>query len=172
MEYIACISNNNRNPCIDRSGLNFLLSPDLSSSSSGKFPENEPHSYEAPTEVVEFVQLASEEIPTQPPTQVANEVVVEPMSLQKPSPLRQLCTSFAHPTFILLTSGPGPNFSTLRDRFFSEQPQSAQSAEEMGESSRDHSASPSISKRVKAIDTGRSGNTAFGGRFHGNSPHG
>ena len=131
IEHITCI-NNDSNPRIDCSGLNFLQSPDSPSSSSGNFPENEPHSYEAPAQVAGFVQSASEEVPIQPPTQVANEAAAESMSRR---PLRQLRTSFAHPTFILLMSGPVSNSRTLRDRFFSERPQSAQSAEEMEESS-------------------------------------
>ena len=83
MEYLTCI-NNNRNPYIDRSGLNFPQSPDSSSSSSGNFPENEPHSYEAPTQVAESMQPASEEVPTQPSTQVANETA-EPTQTDVPS---------------------------------------------------------------------------------------
>ena len=84
MEYLTCI-NNNRNPYIDRSGLNFPQSPDSSSSSSGNFPENEPHSYEAPTQVAESMQTASEEVPTQPSTQVTNEAAVEPTQTDVPS---------------------------------------------------------------------------------------
>ncbi|KAF9648083.1 hypothetical protein BDM02DRAFT_3116022 [Thelephora ganbajun] len=72
MEYLTCI-NNNRNPYIDRSGANFPQSPDSSSSSSGNFPENEPHSYEEPTQVAESTQPVPEEVPTQPSTQVVNE---------------------------------------------------------------------------------------------------
>lgn len=84
MEYLTCISNN-RNPYIDRSGLNFPQSPDSSSSSSGNFPENEPHPNEEPTQVAESTQPASEEIPTQPSTQVANETTVEPTQIDAPS---------------------------------------------------------------------------------------
>ena len=83
MEYLTCI-NNNRNPYIDRSGLNFPQSPDSSSSSSGNFPENEPHPYEEPTQVAESTQ-PSEEVPTQPSTQVANEATVEPTQTDAPS---------------------------------------------------------------------------------------
>jgi len=77
MEYLTCI-NNNRNPYIDRSGLNFPQSPDSSSSSSGNFPENEPHPHEEPTQVAESTQPELEEVPTQPSTQVANETAQEP----------------------------------------------------------------------------------------------
>ena len=84
MEYLTCI-NNNRNPYIDRSGLNFPQSPDSSSSSSGNFPENEPHPYEEPTQVAESTQPAPEEVPTQPSTQVANETAVEPTQTDAPS---------------------------------------------------------------------------------------
>lgn len=99
MEYLTCISNN-RNPYIDRSGLNFPQSPDSSSSSSGNFPGNEPHPYEEPTQVSESTQPASEEVPTQPSTQVANEVAVEPTQTDAPSEtvppsvnsVRHLCT--------------------------------------------------------------------------------
>ena len=83
MEYLTCI-NNNRNPYIDRSGLNFPQSPDSSSSSSGNFPENESHPYEEPTQVAESTQPASEEIPTQPSTQVVNETAVEPTQTDAP----------------------------------------------------------------------------------------
>jgi len=84
MEYLTCISNN-RNPYIDRSGLNFPQSPDSSSSSSGNFPDNEPRPYEEPTQVAESTQPASEEVPTQPSTQVANETTVEPTQTDAPS---------------------------------------------------------------------------------------
>jgi len=84
MEYLTCISNN-RNPYIDRSGLNFPQSPDSSSSSSGNFPENESHPYEEPTQVAESTQPASEEVPTQPSTQVANETAEEPTQTDAPS---------------------------------------------------------------------------------------
>lgn len=84
MEYLTCI-NNNRNPYIDRSGLNFPQSPDSSSSSSGNFVENEPRPYEEPTQVAESTQPASEEVPTQPSTQVANETAVEPTQTDAPS---------------------------------------------------------------------------------------
>jgi len=84
MEYLTCI-NNNRDPYIDRSGLNFPQSPDSSSSSSGNFPENEPHPYEEPTQVAESTQPAPEEVPTQPSTQIANETTVEPTQTDAPS---------------------------------------------------------------------------------------
>jgi hypothetical protein len=84
MEYLTCI-NNNRNPYIDRSGLNFPQSPDSSSSSSGNFPENESHPYEEPTQVFGSTQPVSEEAPTQPSTQVANETAEEPTQTDVPS---------------------------------------------------------------------------------------
>lgn len=84
MEYLTCI-NNNRNPYIDRSGVNFPQSPDSSSSSSGNFPENEPHSYEEPTQVVESTQPASDLVPTQPSTQVEQENTEEPTQTDAPS---------------------------------------------------------------------------------------
>ena len=77
MEYLTCI-NNNRNPYIDRSGVSFPQSPDSSSSSSGNFPENEPHAYEEPTQVVGSTQSASDLVPTQPSTQVTRETAEEP----------------------------------------------------------------------------------------------
>ena len=80
MDYTASI-NNNHNHSIDHNGLNFPQSLGSSSSSSGNFPENEPHSYGTPAQVVETVQPASEEDPTRPPTQVANEL---PSSPDKP----------------------------------------------------------------------------------------
>lgn len=83
MEYLTCI-NNNRNPYIDRSGLNFPQSPDSSSSSSGNFPENEPHSYEEPTQVAGSTQEASDLVPTQPSTQVARESAEEPTQTDTP----------------------------------------------------------------------------------------
>ena len=72
MEYLSCISNN-RNPYIDRSGVNFPQSPDSSSSSSGNFPENQSHPHEEPTQVDESTQSESDVVPTQPSTQVARE---------------------------------------------------------------------------------------------------
>ena len=84
MEYLTCISNN-RNPYIDRSGLNFPQSPDSSSSSSGNFPENESRPYEEPTQVSESTQPVSDEEPTQPSTQVANEATEEPTQTDAPS---------------------------------------------------------------------------------------
>lgn len=84
MEYLTCI-NNNRNPYIDRSGLNFPQSPDSSSSSSGNFPENESRPYEEPTQVSESTQPVSDEEPTQPSTQVANEATEEPTQTDAPS---------------------------------------------------------------------------------------
>lgn len=83
-EYLACI-NNNRNPYIDRSGLNFPHSPDSSSSSSENFPENETRPYEEPTQVSESTQPVSDEEPTQPSTQVANETAEEPTQTDAPS---------------------------------------------------------------------------------------
>lgn len=77
MEYLTCISNN-RNPYIDRSGVSFPQSPDSSSSSSGNFPENGPHSYEEPTQAVGSTQPALDLMPTQPSTQVAGENAEEP----------------------------------------------------------------------------------------------
>ena len=99
MEYLTCI-NNNRNPYIDRSGLNFPQSPDSSSSSSGNFPETESRPYEEPTQVAESTQPESEEVPTQPSTQVANETALEPTQTDAPSEtvpppvnsVRHLCT--------------------------------------------------------------------------------
>ena len=76
MEYITCV-NHNRNPYIDRSGLNFPQSPDSSSSSSGNFPENGSHPDEEPTHVSESSQPGSDEAPTQPSTQVAAEAAAE-----------------------------------------------------------------------------------------------
>jgi hypothetical protein len=104
MEYLTCISNN-RNPYIDRSGLNFPQSPDSSSSSSGNFPENEPRPYEEPTQVAESTQPASEEIPTQPSTQVVNETVVEPTQTDAPSEtvppsVNSVCHLYAFCSFI------------------------------------------------------------------------
>lgn len=84
MEYLTCI-NNNRNPYIDRSGVNFPQSPDSSSSSSGNFPENESHSYEEPTQLVGSTQPASDLVPTQPSTQVVMESVEEPTQTDAPS---------------------------------------------------------------------------------------
>ena len=84
MEYLTCI-NNNRNPYIDRSGLNFPQSPDSSSSSSANFPENDPHPNEEPTQVSESTQPVSDEEPTQPSTQVANEAAEEPTQTDAPS---------------------------------------------------------------------------------------
>lgn len=84
MEYLTCI-NNNRNPYIDRSGLNFPQSPDSSSSSSGNFPGDESRSHEEPTQVAESTQPESEEIPTQPSTQVAHETALEPTQTDAPS---------------------------------------------------------------------------------------
>ena len=77
MEYLTCI-NNNRNPYIDRSGVNFPQSPDSSSSSSGNFPENEARPYEELTQVAESTQPMSDLVPTQPSTQVAEENAEEP----------------------------------------------------------------------------------------------
>lgn len=77
MEYLTCI-NNNRDPYIDRSGVNFPQSPDSSSSSSGNLPENEPRPYEEPTQVVGSTQAGSDLVPTQPSTQVDRENVEEP----------------------------------------------------------------------------------------------
>jgi hypothetical protein len=77
MEYLTCISNN-RNPYIDRSGVSFPQSPDSSSSSSGNFPENEPRSYEEPTQVIGSTQPALELVPTQPSTQVTRGSAEEP----------------------------------------------------------------------------------------------
>ena len=74
VEYIACI-NNNHNPSVDRDGLNSLQSSGSSSSSSGNFPENKPHIYEAPTQVAKSFWPVREEVPTQPPVQVANELL-------------------------------------------------------------------------------------------------
>ena len=84
MEYLTCI-NNNRNPYIDRSGLNFPQSPDSSSSSSGNFPENEIHHDEEPTQISESTQPGSDEAPTQPSTQVAREQAEEPTQTDAPS---------------------------------------------------------------------------------------
>ena len=81
MDYTATV-NNNHNPSINHDGLNFPQSTDSSSRSSGNFPENEPHSHGTPTQVAETVQPASEEGPTRPPTQVANELPSSPTSLQ------------------------------------------------------------------------------------------
>ena len=81
MEYLASL-NNNRNPYIDRSGLNFPQSPDSSSSSSGNLPGNESHSYEEPTQL--STQPASDEVPTQPSTQT-NEATEEPTQTDAPS---------------------------------------------------------------------------------------
>jgi len=85
MEYLTCI-NNNRNPYIDRSGLNFPQSPDSSSSSSGNFPENGSHPDEEPTQISESTQPGSDEAPTQPSTQVAAEAAAEePTQTDAPS---------------------------------------------------------------------------------------
>jgi hypothetical protein len=84
MEYLTCI-NNNRNPYIDRSGLNFPQSPDSSSGSSGNFPENESHPDEEPTQVFGSTQPVSEEVPTQPSTQITNQAVEEPTQTGAPS---------------------------------------------------------------------------------------
>ena len=85
MEYLTCI-NNNRNPYIDRSGLNFPQSPASSSSSSGNFPENESRPDEEPTQISESTQPGSDEAPTQPSTQVAAEAAAEePTQTDAPS---------------------------------------------------------------------------------------
>lgn len=77
MEYLSSI-NNNRDPYIDRSGVNFPQSPDSFSSSSGNFPENESRSREEPTQIVGCTQSMSDLEPTQPSTQVARESVQVP----------------------------------------------------------------------------------------------
>lgn len=68
--------NDNRNPYIDRSGVNFSQSPDSSSGSSGNLYESRP--YEGPTQVVESTQPESDLVPTQPSTQVARESAEAP----------------------------------------------------------------------------------------------
>ena len=83
-DYLASV-NNNRDPYIDRSGLNFPQSPDSSSSSSGNFPENESRPYEEPTQAAGSTQPESELVPTQPSTQVALENAEEPTQTDDPS---------------------------------------------------------------------------------------